>query len=138
MICFTLLGQNYLLIKIFFVLNYIIYIISYLYTILKNPGIPERKFYIKFTKDNKTKDFRLKCKKCNIIVPKNYNITHCSDCDICVREQDHHCPWTGKCIAKYNLKSFYVFTYSLLGFLINIFLTLYCNLFYRNGLRKKK
>ena len=27
--------------------------------------------------------------------------SHCYDCDACVEELDHHCPWTGKCIGKY-------------------------------------
>ena len=131
--------QNYLIIKILFVLNYLIYIISYLITILINPGIPERKYYAQFMKNkNINNKIWLHCKRCNIIVPKEYKITHCSDCKICVREQDHHCPWTGKCIAKYNLLYFYIFVNSLLVFIINIFVTLYCSVFYQNKFKKTK
>ena len=112
--------------------------ISYLTTMLINPGIPERKYYSEYIKNKNiiNDDWRC-CQKCNILVPKEYNITHCYDCDICVREQDHHCPWTGKCIAKNNLKVFYIFLYSLFIFIINIFVILYCNLFYNSKLKKK-
>ena len=139
-ICFTLLKQNYLIIKICFVLNYLVYIISYLLTIVINPGIPERKYFSENMK-NKNKIMNQKeftiCEKCNIIIPKEINISHCIDCDICVIEQDHHCPWTGKCIAKYNLKYFYVFVNSLLIYFINIFVTLYSSMFYQTKNRKK-
>ena len=139
-ICFTLLKQNYLIIKISFILNYLIYIISYILTILINPGIPERKYFCEFMKSKNPnineKKFTI-CSRCNIIVPKELDVSHCSDCDICVMEQDHHCPWTGKCIAKYNLKTFYVFVNSLLVYIINIFVTLYCSMFYQTKNSKK-
>lgn len=119
-------------------MNYLIHIISYLFTILINPGIPERKYYIDYIKNKNINDNDwAKCLKCKIIVPKEYKISHCVYCDICVREQDHHCPWTGKCIAKYNLKSFYVFIYSLFIYIINVFLTLYFSLFYQSKYNKK-
>lgn len=31
---------------------------------------------------------------------------------------DHHCPWTGKCIGRDNLKAFYYFLASTLIFMI--------------------
>ena len=49
-VCFTILSDNYLLIKIGFVLNYFIFITSYLYTALINPGIPKRSHYIGYLK----------------------------------------------------------------------------------------
>lgn len=36
---------------------------------------------------------------------------HCDDCDACVEELDHHCPWTGKCIAKGNMVPFQIFLF---------------------------
>ena len=65
------------------------------------------------------------------IISYLYNI-----CQACIREHDHHCPWTGKCIGKYNLISFYIFVNSLMAYLIMIFVTFYGYMFYRN-LRKK-
>ena len=32
---------------------------------------------------------------------------HCQECRVCVQDCDHHCPWTGKCIGKNNVKCFY-------------------------------
>lgn len=37
---------------------------------------------------------------------------HCNECDICIKDYDHHCPWTGKCIGKANLSGFYVFFFA--------------------------
>lgn len=36
-------------------------------------------------------------------------IHHCEECDVCVKDYDHHCPWTGKCIASGNIKYFNTF-----------------------------
>ena len=144
-VCICLLGKNYLLIKLLFVLNYLIFITSYIYTVLINPGIPSKQYYIPYFKNKnlgERKNWK-KCSKCNILIPKKFNVIHCEICQVCVREQDHHCPWTGKCIGKYNLVSFYIFVNSLLIFLIMIFVTFYGYLFYSmsmrtNSLNKKK
>ena len=102
MVCLTLFKENYLLIKIIFVINYFTFIISYLYTALINPGIPKRQYYFKYleTKNLAKNDWQ-KCSKCNILIPTNFKVTHCNRCQICIREHDHHCPWTSKCIGKY-------------------------------------
>ncbi len=34
---------------------------------------------------------------------------HCYDCNACVRNLDHHCPWTSKCVGEGNLHVFYAF-----------------------------
>ncbi|RHY31213.1 hypothetical protein DYB32_003672 [Aphanomyces invadans] len=39
--------------------------------------------------------------------------THCSECQVCILDYDHHCPWTGKCIGKYNLRYFYLWLITL-------------------------
>ena len=62
-----------------------------------------------------------RCRKCNLIVPKKLRVCHCKICDICVMDYDHHCPWTGKCIAEYNKPFFYVFIFSLLVYIFAIF-----------------
>lgn len=51
------------------------------------------------------------CTHCNVLRPPG--AIHCHDCKVCVLELDHHCPWTGKCIGKRNLKFFYAFLCSL-------------------------
>ena len=52
------------------------------------------------------------CAVCELWQPRR--ATHCKDCDCCVEEFDHHCPWMGKCVAKGNLMPFYIFT-SMIG-----------------------
>ena len=47
------------------------------------------------------------CKYCN--VARARGTVHCYECDACIIELDHHCPWTGKCIGKKNLFYFYGF-----------------------------
>ena len=38
---------------------------------------------------------------------------HCMDCRVCIEEYDHHCPWTGKCIGKRNVRYFYAWLFFL-------------------------
>ena len=138
-VCFTILNKNYLLIKILFVINYAIFITSYVYTVLINPGIPKRDYYIKnFMNKKIDKDQWQNCLKCNILIPKHFKTVHCEDCDICVLEEDHHCPWTGKCIGKYNLISFQIFVNSLCVYFIMIFITFYSFIFYNSFFDRKK
>ena len=65
----------------------------------------------------------IKCDKCNIIAPKSLNINHCETCHVCIMNYDHHCPWTGKCIGRYNIYSFYFFLFSLLAYIFMSFIT---------------
>ena len=121
-----LFKYNFITIKIVETIIFLFYICSYLFTALINPGIPNREYFSKtFIKNNVggTKKIQ-KCKKCNIIVPKNLNVSHCDYCEVCVIGQDHHCPWTGKCVGKNNLITFYCFIFSLILFIIWSFVTL--------------
>lgn len=61
----------------------------------------------------------IECGLCQIHRPRN--AYHCHDCGVCVLELDHHCPWTGKCIGKKTIKTFYGFLWCLtilIGFVI--------------------
>lgn len=44
---------------------------------------------------------------------KKLGTVHCYECDCCIEELDHHCPWTGKCVGKHNLQFFYTFLVAL-------------------------
>lgn len=52
-----------------------------------------------------TRRARLWCRHCELMVPKKTQ--HCTDCKVCIRGYDHHCPWTSKCIGVGNIHYFY-------------------------------
>ena len=119
---------------------FIIFIVSYLITFLINPGIPGREYFsinVKFSNEEEMHYYE-KCSKCNIITPKFFKISHCSKCGVCVRRQDHHCPWTGKCIGYNNAKIFCIFGLSLFGYLIMLVVSLFTFLAYVQSKNKNK
>ena len=59
------------------------------------------------------------CHTCNIMRPPG--ASHCSNCDNCVLNFDHHCGFISNCVGKRNHKYFYLFIF--FGVITSLYLT---------------
>ena len=126
----TIMKSLFLYMKIMHLSFYFICFISHMFIFLINPGIPDIQYYSKtFLKSEKyvkmtheeRKNYYL-CETCNIIVNSRDGVEHCDECGICLKKHDHHCYWTGKCIAKNNLWAFTFFTLGTLLYIVWYFI----------------
>ena len=82
------------------------YFISYAHCSLFNPGYPKNDIG---RLNGLPRDQYYFCSMCHFYVKKDKYAHHCFQCDICIEKHDHHCPWTGHCIGKNNMISFFIF-----------------------------
>ena len=112
----------FIYLKIIGILLYLSFFFSFTLTCIKDPGIITPNYYLENYKIEKMKltNYRI-CSICNAIQDKDKGVEHCADCDVCIIGNDHHCPWSSKCIGYKNLGVFRYFICSM--FLHFFFLT---------------
>ena len=98
---------------------YLSFEISFILTTLSDPGVVTKKYFLENYNADKTviKNFRI-CRKCNVVMDLDKGTSHCVECGICVMNNDHHCPWTSKCIGKKNIWIFNCFLVSLFSHIV--------------------
>ena len=96
------------------ILVYLFFFVTYSLTCLMNPGIITPDYYLENYKADKMniQNYRI-CKKCNAVMDLDKGVEHCYDCDVCIMGNDHHCPWSSKCIGKNNISMFRLFICSI-------------------------
>ena len=96
------------------ILVYFFFFITYSLTCLIDPGIITPDYYLENYKADKMniQNYRI-CNKCNAVMDLDKGVEHCYDCDICIIGNDHHCPWSSKCIGKNNIYMFRLFICSI-------------------------
>jgi hypothetical protein len=60
------------------------------------------------------------CDICEVRQCKSMRISHCYDCNVCIEDIDHHCPWMGKCIGRGNMNVFILFNMCWILFLCEL------------------
>jgi len=93
-----------LFIKISDWIIFLLWVFSYVFMCMKNPGFPKMNSEsIRGTKDMSY------CEKCEVWYKPSSSTIHCEICDICIEGYTQHCILSGHCIGVNNKFNFYVF-----------------------------
>lgn len=119
--------KKHIIYKYIFHFCFSLYAIPHIILLLINPGIPKE---INENQILNVKNYKKQYRQCfychNIINKDNDFITfHCTDCDICIEDFDHHCPFTGKCIGKNNKTIFLIWLYGFAIFFVCCFVFIF-------------
>ena len=107
------------------IILYALFVIFHLITSFINPGLPTKNYFLEnFNMANSKIQNYVVCKKCKVIMDLDIGTEHCTDCDICIMGNDHHCQWTSKCIGINNIIFFKLFTFLLFFNIIYLIFTL--------------
>lgn len=102
-----------------------------------DPGIITSEYYLENYEVEKMKiKNKSICKKCNIVMDLDKGVRHCIDCNICIMGNDHHCPWTSKCVGKKNIYIFRAFIIFLILYLSLIIINFIISLININKIKK--
>ena len=78
------------------------------------------------------------CKVCDICFIPEKNVSHCSCCNICMRNIDHHCSVVRKCITKRNIFFFFAMVGNfILLYVFSLFNLIFFLIDYYRRIKKK-
>ena len=110
-------------VKILSITIYLFFELCYILTTFMNPGIIPVQYYLENYEADKMKIVNSRvCINCDIVMDLDKGVEHCSTCNICIMGNDHHCPWTTKCVGKNNIVMFKIFLASVSLYMTFLFI----------------
>lgn len=111
----------YIILIVVFHILFFLLLWSMIKSILGDPGrVPIYWGFFAEEADNRRRRY---CLLCHSFKPERYSLSdcrchHCSTCQRCVLNMDHHCPWISNCVGFTNRKFFMLFLFYIILTLI--------------------